>query len=130
MMGKWFVNPKQKAERMGWNYIPYDNASLDRARLIAHAKFDSLWINYSRVTRMPREEARSRAYSWLSEMTGIPEMHCHMSQMSEKQCLKVVDLVNKNTTVDLFDYPARKYNRPPKKYSRTGRRKAAFYYDE
>jgi hypothetical protein len=61
------------------------DAQLRSARRLAHQEFDLVWQNGVMT--------RSEAYAWLSEQLGIPRRHTHISQMTEAQCYKVVELV-------------------------------------
>lgn len=58
------------------------NATLRKAKKMAHESFDKLWRNGGMT--------RSRAYAWLAERMELPEERCHIGMFDEYQCAEVL----------------------------------------
>ncbi len=61
------------------------NPELRKAKVNAHAAFDSLWRNGSMD--------RNRAYAWLAGELGIGVEDCHIGEFDVDTCKRVVALV-------------------------------------
>ena len=61
------------------------NEELRAARMSAHVAFDPLWKDGAMT--------RDAAYQWLSEVTRIPRVRCHIGMMDAGECRLVVDAV-------------------------------------
>ena len=57
---------------------------LARARMAAHKAFDPKWPD--------GKMSRSAAYAWLAKEMGLTKAQCHMFEMDEAQCQRVVAL--------------------------------------
>ncbi|MFN0191218.1 MAG: zinc-finger-containing protein [Aestuariivirga sp.] len=59
-------------------------STLTETRIAAHRAFDPIW----EFGTMSREDA----YTWLAKQLGIPRKNCHMLQMDEAMCAKVIEV--------------------------------------
>lgn len=62
------------------------NAELRKAKIAAHAAFDSLW----KTTAL----TRSDAYTWLAEQLELAPKDCHIGMFDVEQCKQVVRVCN------------------------------------
>lgn len=62
------------------------NASLRKARVLAHYAFDWLWEDAE------THNARGKAYGELAKLLGVSVMNCHIGMFSEKQCTMVIKI--------------------------------------
>ena len=60
------------------------NAELRRAKMRAHAAFDSLWKS--------GEMNRHQAYRWLANQMGLTIDTCHIGMFGLDQCAKVLEV--------------------------------------
>jgi ssDNA-binding Zn-finger/Zn-ribbon topoisomerase 1 len=56
-----------------------------KARIAAHEEFDAMIKE--------RNWGRTGAYIWLSRKMQLPEEQCHIGLFDEKQCARVIDIV-------------------------------------
>lgn len=81
-----YVGTHAPNPRMGYTGVEplgrLSNASLRAAKSRAHAVFDPLW----RSGRMTRKQA----YAWLAEQLGITVEECHIGDLDEAMCRRVV----------------------------------------
>lgn len=93
--------------------------NLMTARMIAHARFDQLWLREFRVKPRPPEgkyrrsnrrmryvrlihqRSRKLAYSWLAEQLQIPVERCHIRFFTAETCTRVLEICQGKTAKDL-----------------------------
>lgn len=68
---------------------------LRAAKMAAHAAFDPLWKWKSRRDRVGTQEARRKAYAWLSGQLGVANELCHIGMFDVDTCAKVTELCKK-----------------------------------
>jgi len=66
------------------------NQDLRKAKQAAHKAFDPLWRLGSVKHKIPKQEARIRAYKWLSESLNIDPKDCHIGMFDIDMCNQVV----------------------------------------
>lgn len=80
------------------------NAATKQARVEAHDALDQLWWEAPALYELPNDQrmrgplvkrlrrvARTRAYRWLAEQLGIDPKRCHVGEMDEATCRRVVE---------------------------------------
>ena len=69
------------------------NGELRAARKAAHKQFDNLCKEKLRLNpKLSKNKARNAGYRWLAGSLGISIPHCHIAQLTVKQCLKVIEI--------------------------------------
>jgi len=68
------------------------NRKLKDLRRKAHLVFDPLWKTKADREKISKTKAREAGYRWLSEQLGITLKKCHIGEMREKDCLRVISL--------------------------------------
>ena len=81
-----------------WRGKPLVTPEVHAARQRFHAAFDPLWQRapdvypvkepagtqaHAKAVRRIQKAARGRAYRWLSEQTGLPELECHGGEQTD-----------------------------------------------
>lgn len=61
------------------------NARLRTLRQHAHRRVDQMWIPFRQRTRM-----RQAVYGAMAQLLSIDRSACHISQLTEKQCVEVI----------------------------------------
>ncbi len=61
------------------------NSGLRKAKMAAHAAFDSKWKGKG-------SKVRRESYYWLSKELGIDFKDCHIGMMDEAMCARVVEV--------------------------------------
>jgi hypothetical protein len=67
------------------------NATLRRAKQLAHSHFDPIWKHEMEKGR-PKAQARGRAYNWLAEQLGIEPILCHIGMFDEDLCARTIEV--------------------------------------
>lgn len=57
-----------------------------QCRIEAHKAFDQLWQG--------THTRRSKAYRWLAKAMGMSNTKCHIANMNQEQCRKIIELCN------------------------------------
>lgn len=68
------------------------DAKLRKAKMDAHAVFDTLWRH---APKNQRSTARKRAYAWLARELGLPPEDTHIGMMDVDTCMRVIELSRK-----------------------------------
>lgn len=63
-----------------------------RARIEAHAAFDTLWRRKMARDGVSQGEARAKAYKWLSEQLGTPGPDTHIGMFDAAMAHRVVEV--------------------------------------
>jgi hypothetical protein len=68
------------------------NATLRKLKIEAHAAFDPLWRAAMKLRGWKKNEARNRAYDWLSKSMDIPRSECHIGMFNEQRCSEAIQI--------------------------------------
>lgn len=65
---------------------------LRRAKILAHAHFDPLWVAKIKRDGCTKKEARKAGYAWLAAQLGLTSEQCHIGLFDLEQCRRVVEI--------------------------------------
>ncbi|WP_436659778.1 zinc-finger-containing protein [Acinetobacter sp. P1(2025)] len=77
------------------------NKELRNKRVVAHTLLDPLWARLIEQFKLPKPQARTLIYTWLSQKMGIPFEDCHIGMFDVEQCNMAMHHTRKLKDADL-----------------------------